>query len=430
MESRRKTAGKNRIKGQAADQGPGPRYHILDWILKKYEGRTTKSDWRQEKTGNKSLKIQQEHFDAVGKTELLSEIRELEEQGLIRVKCFSGGSDVEKITYNLRDMERFYEIEGKRSEKSILEEAWNCVSAYGAQAESPWLRAYYEDLLRDIDKGKYPDHLSGPGVLLFRCLNILENLKEPVYVRIFSSQYLGGSKVFEETLKARVVSIGKDYHPMADKAMKDQQVLSQMYLETYSQEMELKGELKVVLAGREVDLSQFPYGAVLNTETLKNAEISRKQEIRKIITVENKANYMSMPYEQGTLILFCHGFFSPLERDFLVKLEREVLEPSRQAGQEIEYWHTGDLDYGGVRIFRYIRTNIFPRIRPWQMDVEQYERYQEYALEMKPSSRRELKDMKEPLLQPLIDRIAAEGKVIEQECFLFREREPRRGHPV
>ena len=194
--------------------------------------------------------------------------------------------------------------------------------------------------------------------------------------------------------------------------------------------MELKGELKIVLAGREVDLSQFPYGAVLNTETLKNAEISRKQDIRKIITVENKANYMSMPYEQGTLILFCHGFFSPLERDFLVKLEREVLEPARQAGQEIEYWHTGDLDYGGVRIFRYIRTNIFPRIRPWQMDVEQYERYQEYALEMKPSSRRELKDMKEPLLQPLIDRIAAEGKVIEQECFLFREREPRRGHPV
>ena len=64
------------------------------------------------------------------------------------------------------------------------------------------------------------------------------------------------------------------------------------------------------------------------------------------------------------------------------------------------------------------------------MDVEQYERYQEYALEMKPSSRRELKDMKEPLLQPLIDRIAAEGKVIEQECFLFRERELRRGHPV
>ena len=49
---------------------------------------------------------------------------------------------------------------------------------------------------------------------------------------------------------------------------------------------------------------------------------------------------------------------------------------------------------------------------------------------MKPSSRRELKDMKEPLLQPLIDRIEAEGKVIEQECFLFREREPRRGHPV
>lgn len=430
MESGKKITGKNRPAGRTAAEGPGARYHILDWILKKYEGRTTKSDWRQEKTGNKSIKIQQEHYDAVGKTELLSEIRELEEQGLVRVTYFSGGSDVEKITYNLRDIERFYEMKGKRSERSLLEEAWNCVSAYRAQAESSWLQAYYDHLLRDIDKGKYPDHLSSPGVPLFQCLNILEKLREPVYVRIFSSQYLGGSKVFEDTLRARVVSIGKDYHPMADKAMKDQQVLSQMYLETYSQEMELKGELRIVLAGREVDLSVFPYGAVLNTETLKNAGIAGEQNIKKIVTVENKANYMSMPYEKGTLILFCHGFFSPLERDFLVKLEKEVLEPSRQAGQEIEYWHTGDLDYGGVRIFRYIRTNIFPQIRPWQMDVEQYERYQRYALEMKPSSLRELKDMKEPLLQPLIDRIAAEGKVIEQECFLFQDTEPPCDDPL
>lgn len=272
---RKKTGGRNRATGRTKE-GHGIKYYILGLILEKYEKRTTKSDWRQVKAGNKSLKIQQEHYDDFGKTELIREIRELERQ-----------------------------------------------------------------------------------------------------------------------------------------------VLDQLYLETYAQSLELKGELKILLAGREVDLSEFPYGAVLNTETLKKVEIGKRQKIRKIITVENKANYMSMAYEKGTLILFCHGFFSPLERGFLVKLEKEVLQPSRQAGKEMEYRHTGDLDYGGVRIFRYIRTNIFPRLQPWQMDVVQYERYREYALEMAPSSREELKDMKEPLLQPLIDRIVAEGKVIEQECFLF-----------
>lgn len=421
---RKKTGGRNRVTGRTKEE-LGIKYYILGLILEKYEKRTTKSDWRQVKTGNKSLKIQQEHYDDFGKTELIREIRELERQGLIRVKYFSGGSDVEKIIYNLGDMEMFYKIEGRRSERNRLEEAWNCVGTYKAQAESFWLQAYYEDLLRDIDKGKCPDDFSSPGELLFRCLNILEKRKEPMFVRIFSSKYLGGSKVFENNLRFKVIKIAKKYHPMADHAMEDYQVLDQLYLETYAQSLELKGELKILLAGREVDLSEFPYGAVLNTETLKKAEIGKRQKIRKIITVENKANYMSMAYEKGTLILFCHGFFSPLERDFLVKLEKEVLEPSRQAGEEMEYWHTGDLDYGGVRIFRYIRTNIFPRLQPWQMDVEQYERYQEYALEMTPSSREELKDMKEPLLQPLIDRIVAEGKVIEQECFLFEATEEK-----
>ena len=36
-----------------------------------------------------------------------------------------------------------------------------------------------------------------------------------------------------------------------------------------------------------------------------------------------------MPYEKGTLILFCHGFFSPLEREFLRELEG-VLEQGTQ----------------------------------------------------------------------------------------------------
>lgn len=413
----------DRKSGAAGNGKSAGKYYILNQIIDSYERRSTKTGWRQEKTGNKSKKIQQEDYDAFGKTELLAEIIALEEQGLIRVSYFNGRSDVEKITYNLKDIERFYEIEGRQSERSRLQEAWDQVSAYEREAESSWLQAYYQDLLEDIDKGKYPKDLSNPGEGLFRCLNLLEKLREPVFVRIFSSRYLGGSKVFEKTLKSRVVSIAKKYHPMIDDAMEDYEILSQLYLETYAQQLELKGELRIRLAGREVDLSRFPYGAVLNTETLKHAGVGQRQKIRKIITVENKANYVSMPYEEGTLILFCHGFFSPLERDFLIKLEREVLEPARESGEEIEYWHTGDLDYGGVRIFRYIRARIFPRLRPWQMDAEQFDRYGKYALDIEPSSWEKLKEMEEPLLQPLMDRILAEKKVIEQECFLFQDME-------
>ena len=96
-----------------------------------------------------------------------------------------------------------------------------------------------------------------------------------------------------------------------------------------------------------------------------------------------------------------------------------MLEGHREAGAEIAYYHTGDLDYGGVRIFRYIRTEIFPLVKPLFMDVAQYEKYLEYGTDMEISSWEKLRKIEEPLLQPLIDRILQERKVVEQECFLF-----------
>ncbi len=387
--------------------------YILNRIIQAVEG--SADNWREGADRNKSFKVQQPDYDKVGRSDFVKGARELEQQGLIEIKWNSIGYEIEKIRYKLKDMGRIYEAAGREPKWCLLREARERVEEYSGKNQIPWLEEYYRDLLAEIEKGKYPSDMKNHGTLLFQCLNAVAALREPVFVRIFSSRHLKGSKVFENQLQSRVIAIGKKYHPMIDDAMKNSQILSQMYLETYTQEMALKGELRIVLDGREVDLSQFPYGLVLNTETLKNAGIAPAQEIRKIITVENKANYMSMPFEKGTLILFSHGFFSPLEREFLARLEK-VLEAS---GGEVEYYHTGDLDYGGVRIFRYIRTNLFPKLRPWQMDAAQYDRYLGYAAEMETSSWEKLKGMEEPLLQPLIERILKERKVIEQECFLF-----------
>lgn len=139
-----------------------------------------------------------------------------------------------------------------------------------------------------------------------------------------------------------------------------------------------------------------------------------------------------MPYEKGTLILFCHGFFSPLEREFLRKLEG-VLEQGTQDMEQspgtekagkcaagVEYYHTGDLDYGGVRIFKHIREHVFPKLQPLSMDAAQFDRYLDYGTDMEPSSWEKLKNVEEPLLQQLIDRILTTKKVIEQEVFLIK----------
>ncbi len=116
--------------------------------------------------------------------------------------------------------------------------------------------------------------------------------------------------------------------------MEDTEVLSQLYIEEYSQELALKGSIKLEVSGCVIDTGVFPYGTVLNTQTLKNAIVMDNPQIKKVMTIENKANYTAEPMQEGTVVIFSHGYFSPVERDFLKKL-RDKLSKSICAGTEI-----------------------------------------------------------------------------------------------
>ena len=138
-----------------------------------------------------------------------------------------------------------------------------------------------------------------------------------------------------------------------------------------------------------------------------------------------------MPYEEDTLYVFSHGYFSPYEREFLKAL-RQILQLEEEHdpadtsvngfGSEkkpVEYFHTGDLDYGGVKIFEYIQKRIFPELKPMQMDVEIFTKYQEYAEPIPAEKLDKLKKTSVPVLQELIDRMIESGLGIEQESFLI-----------
>ena len=66
------------------------------------------------------------------------------------------------------------------------------------------------------------------------------------------------------------------------------------------------------------------------------------------------------------MYIFCHGYFSPKEVRFLQML-------MGTAPKEIQCYHWGDMDYGGIQIYIYNEKNIFPELIPWEMDVASYE---------------------------------------------------------
>ena len=104
------------------------------------------------------------------------------------------------------------------------------------------------------------------------------------------------------------------------------------------------------------------------------------------------------------------------EKDASLEQERrECLEQ-----QEAEYFHTSDLDYGGIRIFMNIKEKIFPDVKPLAMDGETFFKYQEYGEKRDEKYLQKVRDTEVPAeLKELKDYILKTGCTIEQESMLF-----------
>ena len=113
--------------------------YLVRRILDKIESSSV--DWRENASGNRSLKIQQEDFNRAGKSELLEEARMLEQRGLIQIKWLEYGNDIEKITYCLKHAGRFYELSGLTPKWGRIQEEMQTLCKWSKQAQTGWLKA-------------------------------------------------------------------------------------------------------------------------------------------------------------------------------------------------------------------------------------------------------------------------------------------------
>ena len=385
-------------------------------LLKMIIDRTEKSasDWKKGAEGNRSFLVHQELYDQIGKTEFINGAKELQRQGLLKIEWEAIGVDIRRIRYSLKDLAVMYEMSGIRPKFQMIEENMMAVENLLHSVKGLWIKEYLIRCMKRLEQGKIPQEFSKRDAL-FRCLKVINGLKEPLYKRVFSKYCLGDSKLFENSLESIVLSIARKYHEDIEEGMNNTQILSQLLIEEYSQELAVKGPLRISVNGQEINLGQFCYGAVLNSQMLVHAKPLAGQNIKRILTIENKANYMATPYDEETVIIYSHGFFTPKEREFLISL-RNVLCP------ETQYLHSGDLDYGGILIYRYIKQKIFPDLMPFQMDGEIYDKYEKYAVKMEPETLKKLKKMQmngSPELAELRELLSREGKGLEQESFLL-----------
>ena len=90
------------------------------------------------------------------------------------------------------------------------------------------------------------------------------------------------------------------------------------------------------------------------------------------------------------------------------------------APEEIQCYHWGDMDYGGIQIFLYNEKNIFPNLTPWKMDVLSYEDALKNGKGIKLNSekKKKLETLNAGQLETLKQCILESEMEIEQEMLI------------
>ena len=384
------------------------------------------------------IEADQKLLDAVGgRSVLLRQAGELEKltgiSGKIIVKWKAVRTEIEKITVSpdaiplLCQVEQIEDPRERQLSQMELTESWK-----SRVAQADWLIPYYDHILERLNSGKLVKDVPGlEDPLFFLFLNKTAEEREPLYRRAFSAQVctiwngiaqtkqseskITPTKRFEKIYQSAVLSVLKQYSPLYEEGMSDEELLTAHGILTYAQTLEFKGAVSYRIDdGPAISTAAQIYGTMFNKQTLENAVPISIVGIRQIMTIENKANYEKMQFRPDTLYIFCHGFFSPPERKFLSRVVA-------LAGTDTEYFHWGDMDYGGIRIFKFLQKNLFPKLKPWKMDVTDYKMALQLgaSISLEADKREKFEHMDAGVLTPLKEAILKNGKEIEQELLLL-----------
>lgn len=314
-------------------------------------------------------------------------------QEKIRIVWTQVNSNIKRIDYDVSIIPELCRIENVKDSRECQKELIECAKHWKSEvSDISWICSYYDDILDRLVAGKHVTDAGNENN--FKCINAIAKIKEPIWERVFSAKVLGDSKLFERFYRQKMVSILTHYSPYYEENMEDYdldeddsengrrkselEILKVHGIMSYSQTLEWKGPLTYRIEdGGIVDTSGQIYGTIINTQTLVHSEPILLTGCKRIMTIENKANYESMQYDEDTLYIFCHGYFTPKEVHFLRQLSSIVPE-------ECEFYHWGDMDFGGISIFQFIKARVFEKLKPYRMSVIDFDdalkRVREYRL--------------------------------------------------
>lgn len=321
-------------------------------IIKKYEGSKAYKDGK--KNGNMSIDIYEKEKKILNDPYKLKKfnetITELMKYDLIKVTWVDKNNIADKIHFNLKNIDKFYEMSEIEKKDTLLENTLISIEVVKNNITQYWIIDYLNSLIDEAkSKRNLPKVIEQKGENLFNSLlgidDVMKN-EDTMLERLFSKKYLKNSKAFEKTMRGIIVSIIRKFNKDIDPELEEAEILELVGIEKTNNDLHIKGNMKIRLNSEIIDLGKMVYGTSLNKETLRNLEIV-ECSATKVISIENKANFLTEAKTSTSeeLLIFSSGFFSPIEKQFLLQIKDYY--HNRGKGTAVEYYHSGDYDFGG-----------------------------------------------------------------------------------
>lgn len=340
----------------------------------------------------------------------------LEEKNLIRIiwKGNKVGHIIEKVQLNIENLQQAYTYV-KRAPKSDLEQFHvKELAEYINGVETPVCKKFVDYLLTRIKQHKsvkefiqldnYEETLR-----LLETIQFIENNSTQLYVREFSIMALRDSKAFKK-MESKVASVFKRFKPGCEH-IELSDILAEYNIYHTPNYVYLKGDVVISIGDEKIDLSVMKQGIGISGEDIGRIKFVSTDKIKKVITIENLTTFFRWN-EKNSLIVYLGGYHNTIRRILLLEIYSNI--------PDIAYYHFGDIDVGGFKIYRDLCIKTGISFSMYYMDLETLKAYERFGKKLTPKDRKRLENMKEQEgLREVIEYMLKHDLKLEQECVVF-----------
>ena len=322
--------------------------------------------------GNKRSDFPAYDIEDYHKRQAINEaVTALSRQGIVSFEWLRGEENhiLQCVWLNSESIDEAYRYVDRTSVKEQITAVIRELDRERALIDAEWIALYYVQTAEYLRKKlRFPATLpksETERMPLYQMLRLINSASlVSVTERVFSEKCFGDSKYFENHLKSILLSVLRKY--VGD--MSDAELLQFVGISRYPETLELRGD--ILVNGNE--MRAFEKGFCLYSNEIGQARIKLPANLKRIITIENRANYFAYRQSEDELAVYHGGQYSPAKKALFRKLAEAL--PKGCA-----WYHWGDIDFGGFSMLLRLRREILPLVQPYRMNREELIRYRDYT---------------------------------------------------